>query len=685
MNESKESTFKNLNFLNLASFAPFNNDISVEADRFLIQTDNRDGGCIAVGAPGHVGDVTWKDDNYISAVFLSHGQYVTNIIFEFWEEGDLHSTPTMQVVSDILPGVKTRLSFSFPVLNNQQLFLMRTPSALKSHVVGKKLVASKISKLVVLFSSAESCKVEISEFAISESEPPYPPSNTKLVDKFGQLTTKSWAGKTDNIEKMAISLKKDLVQGSTPWCSSLWDQYGGLATKKFSATGFFQTHFDGRRWWLVDPDGHPFFSHGVSYPRPGEWAWIGQNRSMYADLPDRNNPDYAEAWATGAVIPEMVKRHGIEAASSIDFFNFGRANLIRAFGSNWWESWASFTTTRLKNWGINTVGIGVNEYEDERSFDFLRRALIPYVITLKHFPTTEQMIFGDFPDVFSDEYERNAKQYADQVIGLAEDPYLLGYFLTNEPEWACLGISPAEELLKKGGKLSSVEHFIHYLSDQYGGNISTLNISWESNFSSFSDLFNGIKALPHTESAIKDIQEFSRILIQQYMDIPLKAVKHHDSNHLILGLRYAGLKNSETFTHHKDCTVFSFNCYKHNPSEAITQMGDIIGSPTIIGEFHFGALDRGLLKGGLQTVSTQEERASAYRLYVEQAASNPWCVGTHYFTHNDQPLLGRFDGESYQIGFTDVCHTSHTEFVDAVRDTAFQLYRFVEKGQLYNK
>jgi len=56
----------------------------------------------------------------------------------------------------------------------------------------------------------------------------------------------------------------------------------------------------------------------------------------------------------------------------------------------------------------------------------------------------------------------------------------------------------------------------------------------------------------------------------------------------------------------------------------------------LIGEFHTGAIDRGLPGGGLRTVVAQQDRADSYRYYVEQAAARPvagrhtiWEIVTH--------------------------------------------------------
>jgi hypothetical protein len=87
--------------------------------------------------------------------------------------------------------------------------------------------------------------------------------------------------------------------------------------------------------------------------------------------------------------------------------------------------------------------------------------------------------------------------------------------------------------------------------------------------------------------------------------------------------------------------------------------------PVLIGAFHFGALDRGLPAAGRPAVVSQRERGIAYRRYVERAAVAPGLVGVHYALLNDQPVLGRFDGESQQIGFVDVCHRPYRGLVDS--------------------
>ncbi|RME95573.1 MAG: beta-agarase, partial [Verrucomicrobia bacterium] len=98
--------------------------------------------------------------------------------------------------------------------------------------------------------------------------------------------------------------------------------------------------------------------------------------------------------------------------------------------------------------------------------------------------------------------------------------------------------------------------------------------------------------------------------------------------------------------------------------------------PLLIGEFHFGALDRGLFHTGLVPVANQAERAAAYDAYVRSALGNPQCVGTHWFQYQDEPTTGRtFDEENYQIGFVDIADTPYPETVAAARSLGENLYR----------
>jgi len=122
----------------------------------------------------------------------------------------------------------------------------------------------------------------------------------------------------------------------------------------------------------------------------------------------------------------------------------------------------------------------------------------------------------------------------------------------------------------------------------------------------------------------------------------------------------------------KYCDVISFNFYKFTLDDFV--LPDGVDKPVIIGEFHMGALDRGLFHTGLRAVVDQDQRAEGYRYYVTSALQSPYIVGAHWFQCYDESTTGRFDGENYQIGFLDICDTPYWETIAASRDVGYSLY-----------
>jgi hypothetical protein len=100
----------------------------------------------------------------------------------------------------------------------------------------------------------------------------------------------------------------------------------------------------------------------------------------------------------------------------------------------------------------------------------------------------------------------------------------------------------------------------------------------------------------------------------------------------------------------------------------------IIQQTLVIGEFHFGALDRGMFHPGQRITDNQTERGKAYAKYVESALRHPNIVGTHWHQFSDQATTGRFDGENFQVGFTDVCDTPYPETIEKIREVGYEMY-----------
>ena len=123
----------------------------------------------------------------------------------------------------------------------------------------------------------------------------------------------------------------------------------------------------------------------------------------------------------------------------------------------------------------------------------------------------------------------------------------------------------------------------------------------------------------------------------------------------------------------RHCDVVSFNFYERHPTKDLP--AGSVDKPIIVGEFHFGAKDRGQFIGGCAETFDQEERARCFTRYVNDCLDNPRYVGCHWFQYQDQPLTGRPDGENYNDGFVSVCDFPYPELVEACRETAAQMYQ----------
>jgi len=87
-----------------------------------------------------------------------------------------------------------------------------------------------------------------------------------IVDGFGQFRPGTWPEKVTSAAALRASSVEEARQ-LAEWRaeSPKRDRFGGLQdSAHFRATGFFRTERRAGRWWLVTPEGNPFFSIGIS-------------------------------------------------------------------------------------------------------------------------------------------------------------------------------------------------------------------------------------------------------------------------------------------------------------------------------------------------------------------------------------------------------------------------------------
>jgi hypothetical protein len=430
-----------------------------------------------------------------------------------------------------------------------------------------------------------------------------------------------------------------------------FSRWGGWRSRQVEATGFFRTHHDGERWWLVDPEGYLFWSSGLDCVRYGiDSAYRGLEKAQ-TWLPDVEG-DYADAHTAGARTT----------------FDYLRANFIRAFGPDEaYDAWSEVALSQLKDFGFNTVA-NWSDWE-------IARESVPYVrpmdgSALKALPT----VYRDFPDVYHPDFEDAVQTFAAQLTTTVDDPAFIGYFLMNEPTWGFAQETPAAGMLYNTPTCATRRALGDFLRRRYGTD-AALAEAWGSE-TTFDAVADGPWETPLTEAAERDLAAFSEVMVSRYFGLLSQACREVDPHHLNLGIRYYTVPPQWAVEGMRSFDVFSMNCYKQRVlADEMRQINALLDMPIMVGEWHFGALDVGLPASGIGHVPSQAARGQAFRVYLEDAAAQPWCVGVHYFTLYDQSALGRFDGENYQIGFVDTCNRPYPPLAKAARAAHERLYQ----------
>lgn len=557
--------------------------------------------------------------------------------------------PAFTVRFGLLPGVETNICIDLQWMDARQLFPKALPGALKVVCHGRRVEKEEIERIVLASMPAfHDVRIRIQDPVLTDRRPQDPPlPEIKLVDRFGQNKKKEWPGKIKSVDELKKALLAQAAESGSAYPFPDWTAYGGWKQKKLTeGTGFFSKCKENGRWWLTDPLGYAFFSMGPDCVGPGSDCRIAGVEKWLDRMPERF----------------------VDSRNS-----FFQENLYRAFGENWYEDWRGMMAGQLKKNGMNTLG----NWSDPQ---ILGTTDIPYVTSLPEFPATKQCIFRDFPDVFSDEYRIQAKRCAAALAERKNDPLMIGYFLRNEPAWAFVdNLVLADEVLYQPERTACKEELIAFLKERYP-DIEALNRAWNGSFESFEDLYRPLgNASKRSKAACRDMKEFSGRMLRAYVGIPARECRKADPNHMILGMRWAWISDPDLVAGWENFDVFSINCYAQDPTEKIQQVADLgVDLPVMIGEFHFGALDAGLPATGLEAVVSQKDRGVAYRYYCESVAAHPYGVGCHYFQCYDQFMLGRFDGENYNIGLFDICSIAYPEMMEQIRKCSGRVYEIAD-------
>lgn len=497
----------------------------------------------------------------------------------------------------------------------------------------------------------------------SDADPYFP-----LVDTFGQYRHKSWPGKVGSLTE--LTARRDREAAELPAAADAftraagWNRYGGWAAgPQLEATGFFRVQKHEGKWWLVDPEGRLFWSHGITCVGLMDATPIEERDAWFEDPPWRQ-PELAKY-----IRPAALVLKGHYAGRPVRAYSFAAANLHRKYGADWRGRYASLIHQRLRAWGLNTIG----NWSDA---SVTRGRRTPYTDSVNSHGARwiegSAGYWGKFPDVFDPSFAAAVRRSAATTVGRsAGDPWCLGYFSDNELSWGD-DTSLALAALASPPDQPARREFVSDLRKKYG-TIARLNAAWGTNLASWEALQSGA-VRPDPARAGEDLRAFYTRVAETYFRTVREELRAVAPHQLYLGCRFAWVNARAAAAAAKYCDVVSYNRYERSVAEFRNPDGADV--PLLIGEFHFGALDRGLFHPGLVPVANQTERAAAYRSYVEGALRHPQFVGTHWFQYQDEPTTGRvYDEENYQIGFVDIADTPYPETIAASRAVGEALYR----------
>jgi hypothetical protein len=484
-----------------------------------------------------------------------------------------------------------------------------------------------------------------------------------LIDMFGQYRHQDWPGKTHSLAELLArrtAEEKELRKDRGP---RDWNSIGGWSKgPRRKANGFFRVEKVYDKWWFVDPEGRLFWSHGIDCVGALDQTPIEQRQNWFEEFSDGQRP-FESFISPGHVLK------GHYAGAAVRCFSFAGANLQRKYGDDWKQVSASVVHRRLRHWGLNTIGNWSSD--DVRS---LRRT--PYVDAIASNGAVvlegSDGYWGKFPDVYDTSFERMLhKSMADRGAKSANDPWCIGYFCDNELSWGD-DISLAVATLRSPARQAAKQAFVVQLQKKYA-DIVALNQVWGTSHNTWESLADSRDAPPDVLRARPDLQSFYSQMADAYFSTVRRVIRAAAPKQLFLGCRFSGANDLAAAAAARHCDVVSFNLYQHTIADFTFSGGDV---PLLIGEFHFGALDRGLFHAGLVPVQSQKARAEAYQQYVESALRHPQFVGCHWFQYQDEPTTGRYyDEENYQIGFVDIADTPYSETTEMSRRVGDALYK----------
>ena len=371
----------------------------------------------------------------------------------------------------------------------------------------------------------------VDNIRVRKNPTPDPFFLTDIVDEFGQAAKLEFPTKIRSEEHLRSLAGRELADLAASKGAPERTKWGGWsAGPKLEGTGFFRAEKVDGKWWMVDPDGHLFWSNALANVRmANNDTHTGYDfmdpRSRYID-PEELTPEdsldivpIAEEFRSGRYLANPLRRNLFSwlpsydselgdhygyrrtshrgAQDSGEIYSFYKANLERRYGDNYLEKWRDVSIDRMLDWGFPSFGNWVDPmfYQADRMPYFANGWIIGHFNTL---PTPGD-VWSAMPDVYDPEFRRRARLTVEQIAREVQgSPWCVGVFVDNEKSWGRgeaagtkygLILSALSQDLAKS---PANARFSKMMRDKYGA-IAALNSAWGTNAGSWDAFDAGVQ------------------------------------------------------------------------------------------------------------------------------------------------------------------------------------------------
>ena len=513
---------------------------------------------------------------------------------------------------------------------------------------------SKVTAISAFIVATDNVRYGVSDLELVEDgSPETPPTELKAdsfcpwVDEFGQANFAEWPDKIHSRDELrARGAAEESEIAANPDGIPDADRFGGWAKgPQLKATGRFRTEKVNGKWWLVDPDGHLFFSQGVNCAWEQAATGVTGRESYFEKLPPREG-ETRQFW-TRVTKPALRNYYDDPAHVPFWAFSFTSYDLWLKYGEGWRIKNAEMSHRRMKSWGINTYTAG-----SIPGFEKLPRR-IPFVAG---FSTKSRPIvgvdgyWGKLNDPFAPEFEKNCIESAKRTGAWGTNEWCIGWTVDNERSWGYDGALLAR------GVLNSPE-------DQ-PARVVLMKILAEKGMT--------------TNTVTREVLcQMGEAVAEKYYSTVRAAIKGVSPSILYLGDRNNNLNPDVFRAAARNCDVVTVNVYDDIPSVGLPP--DAEDKPLLVTEFHFGCYDTGYFYATIFPVKDQKARAESYLEYLRSAVDNPAYIGAHWFCWRDCPITGhagrRGEGSNAQCGLVSMADVPYTELVKAIRTVSREMYQ----------